>query len=81
MLFRSLTAGPEGEPNLGLNTRATRTGYGVLALHPAGPPLTDVFVRQTPRIVSEFASSVFPARGWLPARELLQRLPAPATNP
>ncbi len=76
-----LTAGPEGEPNLGLNTRATRTGYGVLALHPAGPPLTDVFVRQTPRIVSEFASSVFPARGWLPARELLQRLPAPATNP
>jgi O-antigen ligase len=75
-----LTAGPEDETNLLLAMRAVRTGYGVLALHPDGPPLADVPVRQIPRLVSTFAPDVFPARGWLPARELLRRLPATA-NP
>ncbi|MCW5549962.1 MAG: O-antigen ligase family protein, partial [Opitutaceae bacterium] len=75
-----LTAGPEDETNLLLAMRAVRTGYGVLALHPDGPPLADVPVRQIPRLVSTFAPDVFPARGWLPARELLRRLPA-AANP
>lgn len=71
-----LTAGPEGEANLLLETRTTRTGYGVLALHPDGPPLTDLYVRQSHRVVSAFATTVFPPKGWVPARELLRRLPA-----
>lgn len=71
-----LTAGPEGETDLLLAIRSVRTGHGVLALHPDGPVLTDLYVQQSPRIVSAFASTVFPAKGWLPARELLVRLPA-----
>jgi len=76
-----LTAGPEGEENLVMAIQSARTGYGVLALHPDGPVLTDLAVRTRPRMVSAFASTVFPARGWLPARELLARLPAePSTR-
>lgn len=76
-----LTAGPEGETNLSLETRSRRTGYGVLALHPTGPPLTDLYTRQSHRVVSAFASTVFPAKGWVPARELLRRLSAPTDTP
>ncbi len=75
-----LTAGPEGEANLLLDTRSTRTGYGVLALHPEGPPLRDLYIRQSHRVVSTFATTVFPTKGWLPARELLRRLPV-STDP
>jgi O-antigen ligase len=76
-----LAAGPEGETNLLLETRSTRPGYGVLALHPDGPPLSDLYVRQSHRVVSAFASTVFPPKGWLPARELLRRLPATTDTP
>ena len=76
-----LTAGPEGEDNLVVATQSARSGYGVLALHPDGPVLTDLAVRTRPRVVSAFASTVFPARGWLPARELLARLPAEMPPP
>jgi O-antigen ligase len=71
-----LTAGPEGETNLLVETWPARTGYGVLALHPDGPVLTDLYVKPSHRLVSTFASTVFPPKGWLPARELLARLPA-----
>jgi O-antigen ligase len=76
-----LTAGPEGAPNLLLDIRPARTGYGVLALHPDGPVLTDLYVKPASRIVSAFASTVFPPKGWLPARELLARLPAAPPTP
>ncbi len=76
-----LTAGPEGETNLLVETRPARTGYGVLALHPDGPVLTGLYVKPTHRLVSTFASTVFPPKGWLPARELLARLPAISTDP
>lgn len=76
-----LTAGPEGEDNLIVTIQSVRTGYGVLALHPDGPALTDLSPRSRPRLVSAFASTVFPARGWLPARELLARLPAAPSQP
>jgi len=76
-----LAAGPEGEDNLVVAIQSVRTGYGVLALHPDGPVLTDLAPRTRPRLVSTFASTVFPARGWLPARELLARLPAEPTIP
>ncbi len=76
-----LAAGPEGEENLVVAIQSARSGYGVLALHPDGPVLTDLAVRTRPRVVSAFASTVFPARGWVPARELLARLPAePSTR-
>jgi O-antigen ligase len=70
-----LTVGPGEEPALLASEVPARTGYGVLALHPDGPVLTDLYVRQQSRIVSEFASSLFPPKGWIPAAELLQRLP------
>lgn len=76
-----LTAGPEGEENLVVAVQSARSGYGVLALHPDGPVLTDLAVRTRPRVVSAFASTVFPARGWVPARELLARLPAEPSTP
>jgi O-antigen ligase len=76
-----LTAGPEGETNLLIETRPGRTGYGVLALHPDGPVLTDLYVKSSHRLVSAFASTVFPPKGWLPARELLARLPATPATP
>lgn len=75
------TAGPEGESNLLVETRPARSGYGVLALHPDGPVLTDLYVKPSHRLVSTFASTVFPPKGWLPARELLARLPATPTAP
>ena len=74
------TAGLENEAALLVNTRPARTGYGVLALHPDGPVLTDLYVMQRNRFVSTFASTLFPPKGWMPAQELLERLPAlPAT--
>jgi hypothetical protein len=76
-----LAAGSEGEDNLVAAIQSARSGYGVLALHPDGPVLTDLAVKTRPRVVSAFASTVFPARGWLPARELLARLPAEPPTP
>lgn len=69
------TAGLENETVLLANERAVRTGYGVLALHPDGPVLADLYVRQQHRLVSEFASTLFPPKGWIPAADLLARLP------
>jgi tetratricopeptide (TPR) repeat protein len=71
-----LTSGLENEPLLLLSLQSERTGYGVLALHPDGPVLTDLYVKQQNRFVSTFASTLFPSKGWIPARELLARLPA-----
>lgn len=71
-----LTAGLENEPLLLANERPARSGYGVLALHPDGPVLTDLYVRQQHRLVSEFASTLFPPKGWIPAADLLARLPS-----
>lgn len=70
-----LTAGLENETVLLANERPARTGYGVLALHPDGPVLIDLYVRQQHRLVSEFASTLFPPKGWIPAADLLARLP------
>ncbi len=76
-----LTAGPEGETNLLVEIRSTRPGYGVLALHPDSPVLADLYAQPLPRMVSAFAASVFPARGWVPARALIARLPAAPATP
>jgi O-antigen ligase len=76
------TAGLENEPAFLVNSRSRRLGYGVLALHADGPILTDLYVRQENRFVTTFASSLFPAKGWLLARELVNRLPAiPTADP
>lgn len=75
-----LTAGLENEPALQIETRFSRSGYGVLALHPDGPVLTNLYVLQQNRLVATFAFGLFPPKGWLQARELLKRLPpVPAT--
>ncbi|AOS44556.1 O-Antigen ligase [Lacunisphaera limnophila] len=70
-----LTSGIDEEPALLATERANRPGYGVLALHPDGPILIDLYVRQQNRLVSEFASTLFPPKGWIPAANLLTRLP------
>jgi hypothetical protein len=55
--------------------RRTRTGYGVLALHPDGPPLADFYIVQENRVATDFAAGLFPPKGWLPGRFLLAWLP------
>jgi tetratricopeptide (TPR) repeat protein len=75
-----LTA-PSDDSALLVTTRPARTGYGVLALHPDGPVPTDLYVRQSPRLVSGFASGLFPPKGWVPAQVLLSRLPASSPPP
>ena len=75
--FRAfLAAGTDDEPALLRTVRRQRIGYGVLALHPDGPPLTDVFVVQENRVTADFAAPLFPPKGWLPGRFLLALLPA-----
>jgi O-antigen ligase len=70
-----LTADPGEDAALLASELPARTGYGVLALHPDGPVLIDLYIRQQSRIVSEFASSLFPPKGWIPAADLLKLLP------
>jgi hypothetical protein len=75
-----LTAGLENESYLLISTRFSRLGYGVLALHPDGPVLSNLYVMEQNRVVATFAPGLFPPKGWVPAQALLTRLPAlPAT--
>lgn len=76
-----LTAGLENEPHLLVNTKFSRTGYGVLALHPDGPVLSNLYVQQQNRLVATFTAGLFPVKGWLPAKELLTRLPVLPRTP
>lgn len=70
-----LRAGTEDEPALLRTLRRSRPGYGVLALHPDGPPLTDLYIVQENVVHADFAAGLFPAKGWLSGRSLLQLLP------
>lgn len=74
--FRAFLAAPTGdEAALFVTTRHQRLGYGVLALHPDGPLLTDNYIVQENRVTVTFAAELFPPKGWLPARFLLALLP------
>lgn len=76
--FRAFLSAPTGdEPALVRSYRRQRPGYGVLALHPEGEPLMDGYIVQENRVTAEFASDLFPAKGWLPGRFLLALLPEP----
>ncbi len=70
-----LRAGSEDEAALVRTYRRTRTGYGVLALHPDGPALADAFIVQEIAPLADFAATLFPPKGWLPGRFLLALLP------
>lgn len=75
--FRTFLAAPTGDEAAFVRTyRRQRTGYGVLALHPEGPPLADVHIVQENRVVTTLAAGLFPVKGWLPGRFLLALLPA-----
>lgn len=76
-----LTAGLENEPVLLFSHQFSRPGHGVLSLHADGPVPSDLYIRQENLFVSTFASGLFPAKGWLPARELLERLPVLSATP
>lgn len=74
--FRAfLIARTEGEAPFVRVLQRTRPGYGVLALHPEGPPLPDAYVVQENRVATQFAGGLFPRKGWLPGRLLLALLP------
>lgn len=74
--FRAFLAAPTGdEPALVRTYRRQRPGYGVLALHPQGPPLVDLHIVQENRVTAEFAAGLFPVKGWLPGRFLLALRP------
>lgn len=70
-----LRAGTEDEPALLRTLRRSRPGYGMLALHPEGPPLVDLYVVQENVVHADFAASLFPAKGWLYGPSLLKLLP------
>ena len=75
--FRTFLVGPTGDDAALVRTyRRQRPGYGVLALHPEGPPLVDVHIVQENRVATDLAIGLFPAKGWLPGRFLLALLPA-----
>jgi hypothetical protein len=78
-----LATGLEDEGALLSLSRFSRLGYGVLALHPDkyGLVLTNLYVMHQNRIVATYASGLFPPKGWLPARELLTRLPVLPAKP
>lgn len=74
--FRAFLVGATGdEPTLVRTLRRVRPGYGVLALHPEGAPLQDVYVVQENRVATAFAAELFPRKGWVPGRFLLALLP------
>lgn len=74
--FRDFLTAPTGEDDALVRTyRRQRSGYGVLALHPVGPPLLDLYVVQENRLVTEIVTGLFPAKGWLRGRALLALLP------
>ena len=74
--FQEFLAAPtEDEAALVKNSRRERPGYGVLARHPDGPILADIYVVQENRVVADFAAGLFPPKGWLPGRFLLALLP------
>lgn len=68
-------AGAEDEAALVRTFRRARRGYGVLALHPEGPALADNYIVQELGFITDFATNLFPPKGWLPGRFLLALLP------
>lgn len=75
--FAAFLRAPLGEDGaLARTYRRQRTGYGVLALHPDGPPITDAYIVQDNRIASDYAAALFPPKGWIAGRFLLALLPA-----
>jgi hypothetical protein len=73
-----VVADSEDEPALVRTMHRQRTGYGVLALHPEGPVVSDAYFVQENRVVADFAAGLFPSKGWLPGRFLLALLPPEA---
>jgi O-antigen ligase len=74
--FRAFLTAPTGdEAAMLVNIRRARIGYGMLALHPEGPPLSDLYLVQENRAITDLAAGLFPAKGWLPGRFLLALLP------
>lgn len=74
--FRVFLTAPTGDETALVRTyRRQRPGYGVLALHPEGPPLADLHVVQENRAATDLAAGLFPGKGWLPGRFLLALRP------
>lgn len=74
--FRQFLTAPTGDDPTFLRTlRRERIGYGMLAFHPEGPPLRDLYIVQENRVFTDLAAALLPAKGWLPGRFLLALLP------
>lgn len=76
-----LRADSEEERELIQSTRRVRPGSGVLAFHPDGPPLMDVYLVQENRLHAILGKELFPPKGALPAPLLLSWLADDAGNP
>lgn len=76
-----LSAGLEEEPSFLMSVVFSRPGYGVVARHPDGPVLTNLYIQQQHRLVAQFTAGLFPPKGWLSSRILNEWLPAQAYRP
>jgi O-antigen ligase len=78
---RALTAPPADEDALVQITRNERLGYSVLMRNQDGFLLKDLYIFPENRLVLNYASFLFPPKGYLPASLLLARLNDPALAP
>jgi len=80
--FADLLTAPLGdEKDLIQYTRRNRLAAGILQRHPDGFPLNDWYIFPENRLLSKYASFLFPAKGYLPGRLLLDRVNEPASTP
>ena len=70
-----LTASTGDEASFVRTLRRQRPGYGMLTFHPEGPILHDLYIVQENRIAVDLAAGLFPAKGWLAGRWLLELVP------
>ncbi len=73
--LRFLRADIAADPGLVRYLRRVRPGYGVVTFHPDGAPPTDVPPVAENRLVATYLADLYPAKGTLPARYLLNPLP------
>ena len=78
---RLLVSPPGDDPALQQTTRRERPGYNVLMRNQDGFLLSDLYVFPENRLVEKYASFLFPSKGYLPGRVLLESLDRLAPAP
>jgi hypothetical protein len=78
---RLLVSPPGDDPALKQISRRQRPGYNVLMRNQDGFLLSDLYVFPENRLVQKYASFLFPSKGYLPGRVLLESLDRLAPAP